>query len=191
LLILNFTCPNRGLILFRVFRVLQKGSGPADVEGSSLYPLPRRLFLSYHAASFTARRASVHLYFSDLPIDLRVVVLEPGITEDHVLLSEAGDSEERSFSVGFVAEDYVYNFGDPACFVGGAVHVVHQYGARDALSVNTFRPYEVSIYEVAHSSGVQKRFNGVHLAGVCGADFYWEDDRCSAGVKGIDGESFG
>jgi len=142
-------------------------------------------------ASFTSRRALVYLYFSGLPIDLQVVVLEPGITEDHVLLPEAGDSEERSFRVGFVAEDYVYNFGDLAYFVGGTVHVVHWYGARDALSVNTFCPYEVSIYEVAHSSGVQKRFDGVHLAGVCGADFYWEDDRCSTSVKGIDGESFG
>jgi len=149
------------------------------------------LFLSYHAASFTARRASVHLYFSGLPIDLRVVVLEPGITEDHVLLPKARDSVERSFGMGFVAEDYVYNFGDPACFIGGAVHIVHRYGARDAPSVNTFRPYKVSIYEVARSSRVQKRFNGVHLAGVCGADFYWEDDRRSTGVKGIDGESFG
>jgi len=149
------------------------------------------LFLSYHAASFTARRASVHPHFSGLPIDLWVVVLEPGITEDHVLLPEAGDSEERSFGMGFVAEDYIYNFGDPACFVGGTAHVVHWYGTRDAPSVNTFRPYEVSIYEVACSSRVQKRFNGVHLAGVCGADFYWEDDRRSAGVEGIDGESFG
>jgi len=145
----------------------------------------------YHPASFTSRRASVYLYFSGLPIDLRVVVLEPGITEDHVLLPKAGDSEERSFGVGFVAKDYVYNFGDPACFVGGTVHVVYRYGARDAPSVNTFRLYEVSIYEVARSSGVQKRFDGVHLAGVCGADFYWEDDQRSAGVKGIDGESFG
>jgi len=149
------------------------------------------LFLSYHAASFTSRRASVYLYFSGLPIDFWVVVLEPGITEDHVLLSEAGDSEERPFGVGFIAEDYVYDFGDLACLVGGTVYVVHRYGARDAPSVNTFRSDEVSIYEVAHSSGVQKRFDGVHLAGVCGADFYWEDDRRSVGVKGIDGESFG
>jgi len=149
------------------------------------------LFLSYYAASFTSRRALVHLYFSGLPIDLRVVVLEPDITEDHVLLPETGDSEERSFGVGFVAEDYVYNFGDPACFVRRTVHVVHQYGARDAPSVNTFRLYEVSIYEVARSSRVQKHFDRVHLAGVCGTDFYWEDNRRSAGVKGIDGESFG
>jgi len=119
------------------------------------------------------------------------MVLEPGITEDHVLLSETGDNEERPFGVGFVAEDNVYNFRDLACLVEGAVHVVHRYGARDAPSVNTFRLDEVSIYEVARSSGVQKRFDGVHLTGVCGADFYWEDDRRSAGVKGIDRELFG
>jgi len=148
------------------------------------------LFLSYYAASFTSRRASVHPYFSSLPIDLRVVVLEPGITKDHILLSEAGDSEEHPFRVGFVAEDYVYNFGDLACLVGGTVYVVHRYGARDAPSVNTFRSDKVSIYEVARSSGVQKYFDGAHLAGVCGADFYWEDNQCSVGVKGIDGESF-
>jgi len=127
-------------------------------------------------ASFTSRRASVHLYFSGLPIDLWVVVLEPGITKDHVLLSMAGDSEEHPFGVGFVAEDYIYNFGDLTCLIGGTVHVVHQYGTRDAPSVNTFRLDKVSIYEVACSSGVQKHFDRVHLAGVCGADFYWEDD---------------
>jgi len=127
-------------------------------------------------ASFTSRRALVHLYFSGLPIDLQVVVLEPGITEDHVLLSEARDSEERPFRVGFVVEDYIYNFRDLVCLVGGAVHVVHRYGARDAPGVNTFRTDEVSIYEVARNSRVQKCLDGVHLAGVCGADFYWEDD---------------
>jgi len=119
------------------------------------------------------------------------VVLEPGITEDHVLLSEAGDSKERPFGVDFVVEDYIYNFGDLACLVGGAVHVIHRYGTKNAPSVNTFCTDEVSIYKVARSSRVQKRLDRVHLTGVCGADFYWEDDQCSVGVKSIDGESFG
>jgi len=126
-----------------------------------------------------------------LPIDLWIVVLEPGITEDHVLLSEAGDSKERPFGVGFVTENYIYNFGDLACLVGGAIHIVHRYGVRDAPGVNIFRTDEVSIYEVACSSRVQKRLNGMYLAGVCGADFYQEDDQHSAGIEGIDGESFG
>ena len=133
----------------------------------------------------------VHLHFSGLSIDLRVVVLEPGITKDHVLPSEAGDSEERPFGVGFVTENYVYYFRDLICLVGGAVHVVHWYRTRDAPGVNAFRSDEVSIYEVARSSGVQKRLDGMHLTSVCGVDFYREDDRHSAGIEGVDRESFG
>jgi len=142
-------------------------------------------------ASFALRRASVHLHFSGLPIDLQVVVLEPGITEDHVLPSEAGDSEECPFRVGFVTEDYVYYFRDLTCLIGGTIHVVHWYGARDALGINTFCSDKVLIYEVAHSSRVQKCLDGMHLTGVCGTDFYWKDDQHPASVEGVDGESFG
>ena len=119
------------------------------------------------------------------------MVLEPGITEDHVLPSEAGDSKERPFGVGFVTENHVYHFRDLTCLIGRAVYVVHQYGMRDTPDVNVFRSDEVSIYEVVHSSEVQKRLDGMHLAGVCGADFYWQDDQCPASVEGVNGESFG
>jgi len=127
-------------------------------------------------ASFASRRTLVHLHFSGLPIDLRIVVLKPGITEDHVLPSEAGDSEEHPFGVGFVTENHIYHFRDLTCLVGGAVHIVHRYGARDAPGVNAFHSDKVLIYEVACSSGVQKHLDGMYLAGVCGADFYWQDD---------------
>jgi len=85
------------------------------------------------------------------------VVLESGITQNHILPSEAGDSEEHPFGVGFVMEDYIYHFRDLTCLVRETVHVVYRYGARDALGVNTFRMDKVSIYEIAHSSKVQKR----------------------------------
>jgi len=142
-------------------------------------------------ASFTSRETLVHLHFSGLPIDLRVVVLEPGVTENHVLPSEAGDSEKRPFGVGFVTENHVYHFRDLTCLVGGAVHIVHQYGVRDALGVNAFCPDEVLIYEVVRSSGVQKRLDRMHLTSVCGADFYWQDNQRPASVEDVDGESFG
>ena len=133
----------------------------------------------------------VYLHFSGLPVDLWVVVLEPGITKDHALPSKAGDSEEHPFGVDFVTENHVYYFRDLTCLVGRAIHIVHQYGTRDALGVNIFCLDEVSIYKVARGSEVQKRLDGMHLAGVCGTDFYWEDDRRSAGIEGVDGESFG
>jgi len=141
-------------------------------------------------ASFASRRASVHLYFSSLPVDLQIVVLEPGVTEDYTLPSEAGDSEECPFGVSFLIEDYIYHFGDLTSLVGGAVHVVHWYGARDALGTNTFCMDKVLIYEVAHSSRVQKRLDEMYLAGVCDADFYQKDNRCPMSVEGVGGELF-
>jgi len=119
------------------------------------------------------------------------MVLEPGITEDHVLPSKAGDSKERSFGVGFVTENHVYHFRDLTYLIGRAVYIVHQYGARDAPGVNAFCLDEVLIYEVAHGSGVQKHLDRMHLAGVCGTNFYREDDRRSVDVEGVDRELFG
>jgi len=79
----------------------------------------------YRLESSNAVGRNVHLHFSGLPIDLWVVVLEPGITEDHTLSSEAGDSEEHPFGVGFVTENHVYHFRDLTCLVGRAIHIVH------------------------------------------------------------------
>ena len=73
-----------------------------DVDGPSLHFLLRCLFFSDHAVFFALRGALVHMYLSSLPIDLWVVVLKPGVAEDHALLSETGDSKERSFRVSFV-----------------------------------------------------------------------------------------
>jgi len=71
-----------------------------------------------------------------LPIDLWVVVLEPGISKDHALLSEAGDSEKCPLRVSFVMKDYIHHFGDLTCLIGGTIHIVHQYGVRDALGMS-------------------------------------------------------
>jgi len=112
------------------------------------------LFLSDHVASFALRGASVNLYFSSLSIDLRIVVLEPDIAEDHALLSKTGDGKEHPFGVSFVTEDYIYHFGDLTCLIGGAVHVVHQYRTRDALGTYTFCMDKIFIYKVICSFGV-------------------------------------
>jgi len=149
------------------------------------------LFLSYHAASFISREAPVHLYFSSLPIDLQIMVLEPGVAKDHTLFPEVRDDKERLFRVGLIMEDYIYHFGDLSCFVRGAIHVEHQYGMRDVLGANTLRTDEIFVYEVAHSSRVQKHLDGMHLASVSGTDLYRKDDRCSVGVEGVGGKLFG
>jgi len=76
-------------------------------------------------------------------------------------------------------------------FVRGAVYVKHWYGTRDALGTDTFCTDKILVYEVAGGSGVQKRFDGMHLAGVSGTDLDRQDDRRSTGVESVGGESFG
>jgi len=62
---------------------------------------------------------------------------------------------------------------------------------KDAPGTNTFCTDKVFIYEVAHSSGVQKCLDEMYFAGVGDADLYREDNGCSTSIKGISGESFG
>jgi len=93
--------------------------------------------------------------------------------------------------VGLITEDYIHHFGDLPCFVRGVVYVEHRYRTRDALGTDTFRMDKILVYEVAGGSGVQKRFDRIHLASVGGTDLNRQDDRRSAGVEGVGGESFG
>jgi len=65
------------------------------------------------------------------------------------------------------------------------VHVEHRYGARDVLGANTLCTDKVFIYEVACSSRVQKRLDGMYFASVSGTDLYREDDRHSVGIEGV------
>jgi len=66
------------------------------------------------------------------------VVLEPGISEDHALLSEVRDSKECPLRVSFVMEDYIYHFGDLTCLVRKTIYIIHWYGAGNAPGTNTF-----------------------------------------------------
>jgi len=131
------------------------------------------------------------LHFSGLPVDLWIIVLEPGVTEDHALLPEVGDGEEYPFGVGFITEDHVYHFGDLSGFIRETVHVEHWYGAKDVPDANTLRMDKIFIYEIACGSGVQKRFDGMYFASVSGTNLYRKDDRRSVGVEGVGRESSG
>ena len=93
--------------------------------------------------------------------------------------------------MGLVTENYVYHFGDLPCFIGGAVYIVYQYGARDTPGTNTLHMDKIFIYKAAHSSRVQKHLDGVHLAGVGSTDLDGEDDGHSVGIESIGRESFG
>ena len=142
-------------------------------------------------ASFTSGGTSVHSHFSSLPVDLQIMVLEPGVTENHALLPKVGDGEEHPFGVGFITEDHVYHFGDLSGFIRGTVYVEHWYGVRDVPGANTLCTDKIFVYEIACGSRVQKRLDEMYFASVSGTDLYRKNDRHSTGIEGVGGESSG
>jgi hypothetical protein len=94
---------------------------------------PSRSCQRIEAASFsflwTARNwAAHHANFLGLPVDLRIVFLEPGVTEDDMLLPESGYSELDALGVPFVVDHHIDYASDAARLVQTAVHVENQDG---------------------------------------------------------------
>jgi hypothetical protein len=67
------------------------------------------------------QRVNVNLL--GFPVDLWIVFLEPGVTEDDVLLPELSYGELDALSVPFVVNRHINYAGDTARLVRAAVHV--------------------------------------------------------------------
>jgi hypothetical protein len=73
-------------------------------------------------------QASAHLDLLGIPVDLGVVLPEPGVPEDESLLAKPGDSELNSLTVTLVTEDQSRDISDEAGLIGRAVHIEHRDG---------------------------------------------------------------
>lgn len=99
-------------------------------------------------------QTSDHEYFSLLPVNLWIAVLKPGVAKYKVLFSQARDHKKHPFWVEIVLENNVHYFWDLACFVRKPVHIEHQYGVGDILSVDPFSADEVLVNETTSCSTV-------------------------------------
>jgi hypothetical protein len=59
------------------------------------------------------------------------VFLEPGVTEDDVLLPEPGDGKLDALSVPFVVDHHINYAGDATHLVWAAIHVENRDGLRE------------------------------------------------------------
>ena len=77
---------------------------------------------------------AAHGHFPSLPVDLWVVLLEPGEAKDDVLLSQASDCEGGAFGVVIESEDCIYNLCSGAHFIWSAIYIVDWNGTEGLLS---------------------------------------------------------
>jgi hypothetical protein len=82
------------------------------------------LDLRFGAASRTLWRTSRHPNLLHLPVNLRIVFVESGKAEDHVLLAQQCDCDLGSFGMAFVAQNNVCDLGASACLICGSIDVV-------------------------------------------------------------------
>ena len=93
------------------------------------------LTLSSHfvGAGRTTRRPPAHFDVPGVPVDFRVVLPEPGVPEDELLLAESGHGKLDSFAVALVMQDHIGNIPDGAGFIGRAVYIEDQDGLRELV----------------------------------------------------------
>ena len=69
-----------------------------------------------------------------LPVNLWVVLLEPGESKDDVLPTKIGDCECGPFGVTIEMEDCIYNLSDGPALIWRTVHIVDWNRLTDLMS---------------------------------------------------------
>src|SRR5882672_9407973 len=87
------------------------------------------LLLDLCPTSAAAARTPRHFNLTHTPIDLRVVLSKPGVSQYHVLVAKTGYSEVGMFGMVSVSENHVYHLADGSRFVGRTINIVHWDGA--------------------------------------------------------------
>src|SRR6267154_1580454 len=124
------------------------------------------LLLDLHSTGAAATQTPGHLNLTRTPIDLRVVLTKPGVSQYHVLVAKAGYSKVSTFGVVSVPENHDYHLEDGHCFIGHTVNIVHWDGAHKGSGSELVLPNVVPVDEESVSSAVKKCLHGLGLLGV-------------------------
>src|SRR6266436_2225616 len=124
------------------------------------------LLLDLRSAGAAATRTPGHLNLTRTPIDLRVVLTKPGVSQYHVLVAKAGHSKVSTFGVVLVPENRVYHLGDGSRLICRTINIVYRDGACKGSGSELVLPNIVPVDEKSVSSAIKKCFHGLGLLGV-------------------------
>jgi hypothetical protein len=116
--------------------------------------------LAFFSYFITAARAATcgaagHFNFARCPVYLRVVLLEPRISEDEFLLPQPRDCEQGAFRVILVSQDEVDGFRDVTSLpIRGAINIPYWDGMRQCPSGQAVGFDIISINEATRRSRV-------------------------------------
>jgi hypothetical protein len=83
------------------------------------------LLFDLRPTSAAAARTPRHFNITRTPIDLWVVLTEPGVSQYHVLVAKTSYSKVGMFGVVSASENRVYHLTDGPRFIGRTINIVH------------------------------------------------------------------
>ena len=131
-------------------------------------------------------RIACHNNLFLLQINLWVVCLQPGKSQNQVLLFQTGYCKQDLLQVGSILKYYVYHLRYLSSLILGAIHIVHQYQFGESVSVKAILFYKALINKKFCSSRVDQCMYGEGLRYISSFKKDNEIQRSSVGIKSID-----
>ena len=131
------------------------------------------LFLYIRSTRVAFVWTPTHHYLPSLPINLWVILLEPGKPEDDVLFPKVSDHEGHVFHMSIILENCVYNFHDQTCLVMSSTNIEDWDGTLQIPSAKSVTFHIVPFHELTSGSAVDKCRSGFDFCHIHGLDLYF------------------
>ena len=112
-----------------------------------------------------------HLHLTGLPVDLRIVLFQPGVPKDKGLTPQASDCESGVFRVILKAQDGIDDLRDRSHLVLRAIDIEHRNRADQLTCVEAIFLNISSIDELTGGTIIHQSRSGKHLCSVHGFQF--------------------
>ena len=120
-------------------------------------------------------RAPTHGHLLGLPIDLWVVLFEPGESEDDVLPAKVGNRECCPLGMAIEVEDCIHNLGNRPALIWRTIHIVDRDRATKFSSGGLVAFDIILTHEGSHGSTVHQCWTSFHFCGIRGLYLYLDD----------------
>lgn len=128
-------------------------------------------------------RASTHGDSASLPINLGIVLLQPGKSKNDIMSAYRSDCEYCSLGVALVPNNQVDNLFDAATSVRGPIDIVDWDWPRKSSSCKSMFVNKPLVYEQARGSTVNQGRTGLDFGSVSGLQFDFDVQRGRTGCR--------
>jgi len=127
-----------------------------------------------------------HVDLFGLPVNLRVVLTEPGEAQDHALLAQLHDHKLSPLCMPIVLEDDICNLADCTALVGCSINVVDQDWSCEHMRGDIICTCPFSIHKQSCCTTINKQLSAAFDTSVRGLNFNIDVKGVGAGSGGND-----